>query len=182
MQTKDSARSALRSATAPHHDRVDHVFSVADLTDRAAYGRFLMAQAGAHIPVEEALTQAGAESIFPDWTGRQRADLLRTDLAALGLEPPAATDRPAFDTPAAVIGGAYVLEGSRLGGQLLRRSVPAAFPCSFLGAGDSAAWRRLLSILDEQLIGDIERGVAIEAAIGVFEQFERSGRRHLRTE
>lgn len=176
MRTKDSAASILRSATAPYHERVDRLFTHADLGDRAAYGRFLTAQAEAHIAVEDALTRGGAAAVLPDWPERQRAGLLRADLTALGLPIPAAAELAPFASPAASLGAVYVLEGSRLGGRLLQRSVPPELPSSFLGASDPAGWRRLLLLLDERLANEDERQVAIRAAAEVFMLFERSGR------
>ncbi|MDO9489772.1 MAG: biliverdin-producing heme oxygenase [Sphingomonadaceae bacterium] len=182
MAQQFTVRQALRTATGDSHERVDAAFSGFDLSDHTSYGRFLSAQAAAHIPVEAALEQSGIASVLPDWPSRQRADLLRADLAALGLSPPAAGALPAFDTAAEMLGAVYVLEGSRLGGALLRRSVPADLPCSFLGAGDSAAWRRLLEVLDLQVrdVGDIDR--ATNGALRVFSLFEQSGKQFLKAE
>ncbi len=174
------ARWTLRSATAAYHERVDAAFSQATLTDRDGYGRFLVAQAAAHLPVEEALTQAGAGMLLPDWPARQRADLIRADLASLGIGMPAPEPQPTFTSPAAVLGGVYVLEGSRLGGRLLRRSVPTDLPSSFLGDGDPAAWRSFLEVLDEHLASDADRSIAIKAAVDVFVLFEHSGHRFLK--
>ena len=181
MTSEASARSALRSATARHHDEVDKLFSAADLTDRAGYGVFLTAQAEAHIGVEDALTRAGAASVVPDWAERCRAALLRADLAELGLPIPASTGGLRLDGEAPILGAAYVLEGSRLGGRLLQRSVPAHLPTRFLGASDSAGWRKLLIVLDEQLKFDEARNRAIRAAIDVFTLFRHSGQRFLNT-
>lgn len=175
MRDADTARTMLRAATAAHHDRVDAVFSRADLTDRDGYGRFMLAQAAAHLPVERALTAAGAADVLPDWAERQRAPLIIADLAALGLTPPDDDVEMTFGTPADVLGGVYVLEGSRLGGTLLKRSVPGDFPTAFLGAGDSAMWRRLLAALDDQLDSDAKRQGAIAAAARVFDNFARAG-------
>lgn len=178
MHDTDTARTMLRTATAAHHDRVDAVFSRADLTDRDGYGRFMLAQAAAHLPVERALTAAGAADVLADWAERRRAPLILADLAALGLTPPDSLDSDVtltFDTPTGILGGIYVLEGSRLGGTLLKRSVPQGFPTAFLGAGDSAMWRRLLAALDAQLDSDAKRQDAVAAAARVFDNFERAG-------
>ena len=176
MTDTDTARATLRGATAAHHDRVDAVFSRADLTTRAGYGRFLMAQAAAHLPVERALSEAGAADVLPDWAERQRAPLIIADLAALGLTPPDTGAGPAFATPAAVLGGVYVLEGSRLGGTLLKRSVGEGMPTAFLGAADSALWRRLLATLDAALDSGAQRQEAVAAAVRVFDAFECAGK------
>lgn len=182
MAQQFTVRQALRTATGGSHERVDAAFSGFDLTDRLSYARFLSAQAAAHVPVETALEESGVENVLPDWPGRRRADLLRTDLAALGRSLPRADALPAFDTAAEILGAVYVLEGSRLGGALLRRSVPADLPCSFLGASDSAAWRRLLEVLDLQVrdAGDIDR--ATNGALRVFSLFEQSGKQFLKAE
>lgn len=169
---RDTAHRALRLATAGHHDRVDRLFSRPDLTDRRSYGQFLLSQARAYLPVEEALTRAGAAAVLADWPTRQRADLLRADLAALGLATPTADAQVAFESPEAILGGVYVLEGSRLGGTLLRRQVPPELPATFLGASDPAAWRRLLALLEERLVTVAQRKAAIAAARNVFTAFE----------
>jgi heme oxygenase len=172
MQVRESARSVLRAATAAHHDRVDHLFSRLDLSDAGDYSRFLQAQASAHLPVERALTLAGADDVVSDWSERQRADALRADLIDLGLAQPYASAAIAFEGHEAVLGGIYVLEGSRLGGKLLKRQVSPHLPTRFLSDGDSAAWRRLLATLEERLVTDEQRAGAAAGAIAVFHLFE----------
>lgn len=170
------ARSVLKAATTEHHARVDQMFSSFDLSDRAGYADFLAAQAGAHLVVEDALQAAGSSALIPDWEGGRRSSLLRADLAALGREPPPPAGRLQFVGPPAVLGGAYVLEGSRLGAAVLRRMVPAELPRTFLSAFEPAAWRRFLAILDEQLDTAEAIAAAAVAACEVFMLFERSGR------
>lgn len=177
MADMTNARQALRAGTAPYHDRVDAIFARTDFTDRAAYGRFLQAQAAAHIAAEDALDAAGASAVLPDWPTRRRAALLRADLAALGLDAPATCESLDLAQDAAILGGVYVLEGSRLGGTLLKRSVPAEFPATFLGAADPPAWRSLLATLDARLRTAEDVRIAIDAAARVFLLFEASGRR-----
>lgn len=182
MRSAFSARSAMRTATAAHHDRVDAVFSRADLTDRGGYGRFLQAQAGAYLPVEAALTRAGAARHLPDWAIRRRAPRLVADLATLGVAVPDDDVEISFDDDAAVLGGVYVLEGSRLGGAMLARNVPGDFPKSFLAPDQSGSWRHLLDVLECRLISPDERSSAIESASRVFLLFESSGLRYLRAD
>ncbi|WP_375398637.1 biliverdin-producing heme oxygenase [uncultured Sphingomonas sp.] len=175
-----TARSVLRAATASHHQRVDATFSAVAFGDAASYGAFLRAQAAAHLPVEEALAEGGIATIVPDWAARRRGGLIADDLAALGLDVPPAAGAIRFDTAAALLGALYVLEGSRLGGTLLKRSVAPGLPASFLGGGDSAAWRSLLALLDDKLGTAVARGRAIAAAGAVFALFEAAGRLHLK--
>lgn len=182
MALKHTARSVLRAGTAHHHERVDQLFSRLSLHERAGYAAFLRAQAAAHIPVEAALARGGVAAVIPDWIARQRSALLRDDLADLGLAPPEPAGVIALEGEAALLGALYVLEGSRLGGIVLKRAVPLDFPARFLGGMDSAAWRRLLGILDDRLDTEAKRAAAVAAACAVFALFEASGQRHVATE
>ena len=182
MSSTFSARGALRAATAAHHERVDAVFSRADLTKRDHYARFLQAQAGAYLPVEAALASAGAARLVPDWDARRRSHRLTADLAALGVAVPDDDADIAFADDAAVLGGVYVLEGSRLGGAMLVRAVPADFPKSFLTPDQSAYWRHLLDLLECRVISAAERSSAVESASRVFMLFESSAQRYLRAD
>ena len=176
---RQNARFALRDATAQWHQRVDSLFSTADLADRASYGQFLRAQAAAHLPAERALDAGRMEEVIPDWPVRRRAHLIREDLVAFGLDMPALEPEPVLVGVAAMLGATYVLEGSRLGGMLLGRSVPASFPTAYLSDGSTTAWRDLILLLDARLVTATELDTAIAAACDTFALFERSGRRFL---
>ena len=75
----------------------------------------------------------------------------------------------------ALLGWAYVLEGSRLGGSILRRAVAPGLPTAFLSESYSKAWPTLVAILDEQLTEPSAIDQAIAAAQALFAVFERSG-------
>jgi heme oxygenase len=174
-----SARAALRSGTSEAHERVDALFSRYDLTQMHGYRAFLLAQAEASLPVEAALDAGGIEKLLPDWPGRRRATLLVADLADLGVSP-SAGEAPRLFEPAALLGAAYVLEGSRLGGALLKRGLPEAAPRRFLEAPqEPGAWRKLMALLDEFLYEPDIIATARCAAIDIFGLFERAGRRQL---
>jgi heme oxygenase len=175
-QTAPRPRHLLRSATAAHHDRVDRLFSQADLGCREGYGRFLMAQAAAHLPIEAALTEAGAATLLPDWRERRRASALIQDLTALDLAMPNSCPAPAFDHPAAVLGGIYVLEGSRMGGRVLGRTVPSHLPSRFLDPGSSPTWTVVVAALEKRLVDRESLALAIAAASNVFAVYESSAR------
>ena len=175
-----SVRAALRAATAAAHDEVDFIFSRFDLGRTEDYRRFLIAQASALLPVEAALDGAGAAELVPDWPRRRRGPALCSDLSALAAEPPPQLKPPLFGTREAVLGGIYVLEGSRLGGALLSRSLPAGVPSAFLGSPpDSLRWRKLLEELESLLYRHDQVAEAAGAAIGVFACFAAAGRRQL---
>lgn len=113
-----SAVAALREATGSDHDAVDAAFGGFDLKTRAGYAAFLIAHARALPAVEEALAAIPA---FP--APRPRTDLLAVDLAALGEPMPDPLPFALTDHGAAAWGTLYVIEGSRLGGIMLARSV-----------------------------------------------------------
>lgn len=169
-----TARALLRAATAAEHARVDRLYSRYDLSDAAGYRDFLKAQAAAFLPVEQALDLAAAGQLVDDWPARRRGDVLRADLDALGLTPPApAGPAPDLADPARLLGALYVLEGSRLGGAVLRKNLPAGLPQAFLGARpEPGGWRKLLELLDKNLYGTERIDAAIFSAREVFMLFE----------
>lgn len=172
-----SAHARLRAETRFAHDRVDALFGGHDLADPQDYTRFLAAQAAAFLPVEAALDAAGAGRLFPHWTAHRRGMLLRADLADLRAPLPEPVEPPRFDDDPAIAGGVYVLEGSRLGGTMLRRSVPAHLPRRFLDAPqEPGAWRRVLQRLDG-ILDDADRiDRAVVAASRTFDCFAAAGR------
>ena len=177
-----SARAALRAATMDDHERVDRLFSRFDLSATESYGRFLTAQAAAHLPIEAALEAAGAGQLVADWEQRKRSHLLQADLAELGIGIPAPVEPPPLPGAQAVLGALYVLEGSRLGGAVLKRGLPAAAPERFLGAEQApGAWRKLLAKLEESLYEPALVEAASQTAREVFRRFEDAGRRYVGT-
>ncbi|RYE02236.1 MAG: heme oxygenase [Sphingomonadales bacterium] len=173
-----SVRAALRSATGQDHERVDAAFSRYDLSSREGYRRFLLHQAAAHLPVERALDRA-AGSAIEDWATRRRADAIRADLADLGCSHIAEIPFDGFATQARMLGGAYVLEGSRLGGQILRKQISDGLPTRFLAQGSSLAWRALLTVLETKLTSPEEIAEAVKGARAVFACFEAAARREV---
>ena len=174
------ARAALRAGTAAEHERVDSLFSTLDLARADDYRLFLTAQAAAFLPVEDALDAAGAEQFVADWQARRRSHLLREDLQALGAPIPAPEPVPALHGTAEILGAVYVLEGSRLGGAMLKRSVSPDMPQSFLSAPQApGAWRKLLETLDHHLYETASVEAAVGAARRTFQSFEAGGRRFL---
>lgn len=171
-----SARFALRAATAKAHETLDHAYSRFRLDRVDEYSAFLVAHAAAFLPVERALDDAGAAALSPGWAERRRSDALIGDLAALGLPAPDTLIAPTFDSPAQILGAAYVLEGSRLGGAMLLRTVGPGLPTSFLTPGNPADWRAFIALLDEKLSSAPLLEDAASSALAVFSLFERSAR------
>ncbi len=124
----------LRAATSGLHEAVERGFAHLDLAEPADYARFLALQAAAILPLEAALDQAGIAGLLPDWAARRRADALLGDLATLG-DPKRPLLTFAARPGGEAMGVAYVLEGSRLGGAILARRLPAGAPDGFLRHG-----------------------------------------------
>jgi heme oxygenase len=176
-----SARAFLREATSAGHERVDALYSALDLSDRGDYRLFLTGIAGAFLPIEAAAERGGAERLLPDWGARRRADMLRRDLAALGESVPALARVPDLASDAEILGAVYVLEGSRLGGAILRKSLPVNAPKDFLDADQvHGNWRNFLEKLDEALYEPALLYAAAGAANQAFACFQWAGERALK--
>ena len=178
MPALPSARSLLRAATAPDHQRVDDAFGGFDLSNRDDYRAFLVAQAQPLATVEAAVDAIDPVAFLPDWRERRRVSLIAADLADLDTPLPVAVPFELTD-PAAALGAIYVLEGSRLGGALLARNVPMDLPDRFIRCPPAPKrWRGLIAVLDRELTSDDQRDAAVAAARAVFDLFWRSARQH----
>ncbi|MDO6413754.1 biliverdin-producing heme oxygenase [Sphingomonas sp. BIUV-7] len=165
-----NAVQTLRAATAADHESVDAAFGEVDFSDRAAYGRFLLAHARALPAVERALADFSA---LP--AQRPRTPLIESDLAALGLDIPAPLRFSPGSTPAAGFGAAYVIEGSRLGGGMLARRVGEGLPTAYLAdTHQSGEWRGFLGALDQAADGDAWIAEAVTAARATFDLYRRA--------
>ena len=172
----NEARAALRAGTAADHERLDTLFGRFRLDDPNEYRAFLKAHAMALTAVEQALDEANFADALDDWPHRKRGEAIATDLAAIGEALPAPLPAPSFDAPAAQWGAAYVIEGSRLGGALLARSVPDDLPKSYLGSAQPPGnWRKFLEKLDKALSHPQDIANATESARATFGLFERAG-------
>ena len=166
-----SKRFALKAATEDIHQELDDTLSRFDLADTADYARFLGIHARAVPPIEAALDRGGVAALVEGWRP-MRSEAIAADLKALGQPMPAPADPPSASGPGALLGMAYVLEGSRLGGQLLRRQVGAGLPVKYLaGARDTRPWACVVAALDRHLYSDTNLGEAKAAARRCFALF-----------
>lgn len=167
-------RFELRTATRTHHDAVDALFGTFDLADLRDYTTFLRSQAAAFLPVERWLMASGG---LDGWS--PRGDALVADLSALDAPVPAGADLDWASDSATRWGAAYVLEGSRLGGRMLARSVPASFPRSFLSGGQNPnGWQSFITALNAaaRQADASWRELAVESARSTFDLFAASAR------
>lgn len=167
----NSAVAHLRAATRVDHEQVDGAYGRFALGTAEGYRDFLTAHARI-LPLAERLIDPGA--LVAGWQGRTQA--LRDDLAALGGEAPPELDFALPPGEAARWGALYVIEGSRLGGAVLARSVPEGLPAAYLNARHaSGAWRDLLARLDAAVGEDraeAERGA--KAMFGAYLEAAKS--------
>lgn len=167
-------RARLRQATAPLHARVDDAFAGFTFDRHDGYRRFLRAHCRALDALEVALERAGVHNLLDDWPQRVRRHALRQDIADLGDLPPAPLTAPALCDIGSCWGTAYVLEGSRLGGQVLAQRLRQATthaPTRYLDHGDvSRLWPRFLKRFEGEARADDWPTLlaAAEAAFALF--------------
>lgn len=170
-------RHALRAATQESHDRLDRAAILRPLTSpditTDGYRAALVALHGFNAPVERAL---GGDL--------QRLDLLRADLADLGLDPdalPVATGLPVLDSDPARLAARYVLDGSAHGGRAMLPNVKRALGfdaergARFLasaGIDMAGRWRALLARLESDLAAPEASAEACAAAAALFGALE----------
>lgn len=170
----DNIRQRLRAYGGALHQQVDEAFSGFTLDSAAGYRQFLQAHGAALFSLEAALEQGGIERLLQDWPARRRRDALRADLLALGCAVPTPFPLSASASSGWCWGAVYVLEGSRLGGQVLLRRLRAAqpgAPANYLGhATEHGLWPGFLQQLEAGAAGidehELQRGV--DDAFGVF--------------
>lgn len=100
------------------------------LATRDSYISLLVRMFGFYAPLEPRMPPiVGAQDLGLDLHGREKTSLLEADLTALGLNRdevaaiPRCSRLPQIGVVADVFGCLYVLEGSTLGGQFIRREV-----------------------------------------------------------
>jgi len=173
-----SLRSALRAQTADCHAEVDALFGNFNLSDINDYRAFLRSHARAVPAVEAALEQSGITRLLPDWPERRRTSLLLADIAELGDSATSPLPQPELRNEASLWGAVYVLEGSKLGGAMLAKAVPAHLPSRYLSPqGPKGSMRAFMERLDTSGIDDIAGAVA--AARDVFCLFLRAAQLEL---
>ncbi|MET9230123.1 biliverdin-producing heme oxygenase [Lentzea sp. NPDC003310] len=163
----------LRGGTdAAHRALEDDLAFLSRLGSPQRYEDLLGAFLGFHEPLDKALAAATAAQGLP-WTPLADADRLAWDLQRFGWSPAriAALPRcspPDVETLPALIGSLYVVEGARLGGQLITRwiadslgPVPVSF---FAGDGDARRRFRRFGAVAEAALSAEQVPDAVEAA------------------
>lgn len=172
----------LRKATEGDHAAVEGSFSL--LSDKLSVREYLntLERMYGFIHTWELLAENLAPSdLLPLVQARARRDLLWVDIAGLQGNPPlpVTAPMPAVTSRSKLLGALYVMEGSRLGGQLLARHVESVLDLRdglgtayFRGFGDrtGSMWKELLQVLETE-IPDTEAELAIATARQMFQAF-----------
>ncbi|MFJ3073449.1 MULTISPECIES: biliverdin-producing heme oxygenase [Pseudomonas] len=172
---------ALREGTLTCHKALEARLPFFDAGfDTAAYSRLMQAYYGFHAPLEARLG-AYQEPL------RAKTPALALDLQALALSAsdidtlPLCQALPVVRDEASALGVMYVLEGSTLGGQVLKRAMAERLglgPSSgagFLdvyGALTGRYWRDFLERLDRAPSAPAAQAATVQAAIDTFACFE----------
>lgn len=166
----------LRAAT-----RADHQ----DLEDRLdIFGRIATPQGRRDLVAGFHRLHAGVEAAIAPWVddlpdldfaARRRSSRLAADLAALGEPTPPARSAPVVRSRGTALGLMYVLEGSTLGGRVIRKRAVAdgvdLTGLSFLDAYGEAAgerWRSFLAVLERETATPAEREAAVRGGVAGF--------------
>lgn len=173
IDTAPSALDRLRDATAYLHRRLDSHFDAAQaFADPVRYavlrGRYA------------ALLRSATAALAPRLAALPDLDFHARLRARGPLEEAEAGSFPLPQSKAEAMGMFYVLEGSTLGGRIIRRSIEASgstvFPLTFLDPyGDSAGqrWRSFLAVLDRELRDEAAIVQACRGAVATFLHVER---------
>jgi heme oxygenase len=150
----------VREATRHSHGQLEAGFA-ARPWDAVQHAHLLERLLGLHLPLEGALDRLWlAGDLEVSWPPRRRTHLIRADLRAIGHTPAqvAAVPRcPGFSLPTTTTqawGVLYVLDGSTLGGAVIRRTaiaagVPSAACRSLRGEpGAPVRWRETARAID----------------------------------
>lgn len=171
------AHSRLRAATRSMHQALDGQLALATLTERPAYVRYLQTNRPC-CGMEEGLEAAGVGVILPDWDRRRRRAALAHDLTILGMPTGPSAPCPLAADAGSILGRCYVLEGSRLGAQVILQTVETSTDpdvrdaTRFLrhGIGQSLwqGFKTVLSQIDDDEVAIVRACSAAEAAFEAF--------------
>lgn len=182
-----TAMQALKAATNAQHDKLESIANARaimspDVTP-AHFARLMQGHYQLHWLLETSLAQTLDAHLPALRYGSERCklDLLEQDLRELGFDPQALRPDQAprsVQGLEAAIGIAYVLEGSTLGGNVIRRSLQRHLklsrPCEFhyyacYGEALGERWQAFAACANQALKTPAQQDLACEAARETFE-------------
>lgn len=170
----------VRAETLALHKQLENRLDVFTRLEQPAERAWLMARFwGFYHPVEEDLARLLRDLPGLEYDARRKTPTLERDLLALGLDS-GSLQRfapPGVDGRAEAMGFQYVLEGSTLGGRVIRKRAAdrglGLTGLSFFdvyGAETGARWRAFLEVLESVCVG--RAGDAARGARRGFEAIE----------
>lgn len=165
----------LRDGTRDLHTAAEGTMGYLDRTvDEPGYRTFLERWYGFHVVLEPRLSAWHRRAAVLDWDRRRKLPLLEMDLDVLGvdrstrLELPRCPRVPAAPTTADALGALYVVEGSTLGGRVLRdrlRQAPLRPGCfhflSSYGPQTGLRWHAYRAATSAWVGDDVARAEAV---------------------
>lgn len=173
-----SRRFHLRKSTAAEHKLLYAM--VGTFSDRAAYRAYVRSIYAFRMPLERAIASTGLLSGFLPWSPLMIGDALEDDVDVLEIDRPEdLQEPPAIDTPEALYGLLYTLEGSSLGAQLLvKRAAELGFGAEsgaahlVRQAGAIESWKGFCNQLE--VVRTLDMAGVSDAACGTFERARQS--------
>lgn len=169
----------LKSATSDAHERVERRARVVErLLDEGEQVALMAGFYALHAEVEAAAAPWLQDHPALDFESRRRTPLLRKSLDALGVDPPSVIEAVRAANPAEALGLMYVVEGSTLGGKVIRKALAAGGGdlqgLEFLdpyGDATGARWRAFLAVLADLDADDLD--AAVDGALQGFRLAEQ---------
>lgn len=171
----------LREATQPDHQRLEDRLGIFTRIATPAGRRALVERFHRlHLDSEAALTPWLADVPGLEFEARLRSPLLARDLTTLGVQAAIPSEPFTVACRAEALGRLYVLEGSSLGGRVIRKQIAAEggdmVGLSFLdpyGEQVGEQWRAFLSVIDRQIQSTSDLDAAVAGAVAGFREAER---------
>lgn len=172
----------LKENTGAHHQALENAIPLASVSfTEEQYVALLQAFYGFFSPWEDLARLFSHDSFRVFLEDRTRAHLLVEDLKFFASTPPttvmAVTGRLDLSTDEKLLGSMYVLEGSRLGGQVLAAKIEKELKLNsldgvrfFRGFGSQTLprWREFCSVIEEKATGQDKVDEMIHAAQETF--------------
>lgn len=175
-----SRRAHLRASTFEAHASLDRM--VGSFDSPLAYRDYLRGISAFRSAIESRLTATAWPEEFAGWQAEMFADLIAEDLRDLDVAPQPPVDAPVLDqSPEALLGMLYVLEGSALGSRVLyKRAQQLGFGADFgarhlaVQSRRSDRWPAFLALLENA--GSIDMDQVTIASRATFKTAEQAFR------
>ncbi|WP_082546734.1 biliverdin-producing heme oxygenase [Rhizobium sp. Root483D2] len=175
-----SRRAQLRETTSQAHASLDRMVGSFDSAD--SYKSYLRGICAFREAVERKLTSTGWPPHCDGWSPELFSDLIAQDLQNLGVNPQPMVEEPDVEqSPEALLGMLYVLEGSALGARVLyKRAQTLGFDADFgarhlaVQSRRSDRWPAFLALLENA--DDIDMDRVADASRATFKAAEQAFR------